>query len=103
MQDEWLRLGGRYTLAIVRADKGYDIIYMGGAQVKKTMWQAGMLKGHLTRTVFSGNYDATWIDATMEPIDEDVQASIENGIILTLSFPVYKSQVRFSKVLEMDE
>ncbi|MBO4804049.1 MAG: hypothetical protein J5503_05820 [Muribaculaceae bacterium] len=103
MQDEWLRLGGRYTLAIVRADKGYDIIYMGGAQVKKTMWQAGMLKGHLTKTVFSGNYDATWIDATMEPIDEDVQASIENGIILTLSFPVYKSQVRFSKVLEMDE
>lgn len=103
MQDEWLRLGGRYTLAIVRADDGYDIIYIDGAQVKKSMWQSGMLKGHMTKTVFSGNYDATWIDATMEPIDKDVQASVENGIILTLNFPVYKSQVRFSKVLEIDD
>lgn len=103
MQDEWLRMGGRYTLAIVRADDGYDIIYIDGAQVKKSMWQSGMLKGHMTKTVFSGNYDATWIDATMEPIDKDVQASVENGIILTLNFPVYKSQVRFSKVLEIDD
>lgn len=103
MSDEWLRLGGRYTLAIVRADDGYDLIYMDGAQVKKSLWHEGMLKGHMTKTIFSGNYDATWIDATMEPIDKDVQASIENGVILTLSFPVYKSQVRFAKVLNLDD
>lgn len=102
MQDDWLRLGGRYTLAVIRADDGYDIIYIDGAQVKKTMWQTGMLKGHMTKTIFSGNYDLTWIDATMEPIEKDAQASIENGVILTLSFPVYKSQVRFAKVLEAD-
>ena len=102
MQDDWLRLGGRYTLAVVRADDGYDLIYIDGAQVKKTMWQTGMLKGHMTKTIFSGNYDITWIDATMEPIEKDAQASIENGVILTLSFPVYKSQVRFAKVLEAD-
>jgi hypothetical protein len=103
MQDEWLRLGGRYTLAVVRADKGYDLIYVSGAQVKKSMWQPGMLKGHITKTIFSGNYDATWIDATMEPIDRDVQATIDNGVILTLNFPVYKSQVRFAKVLNIDD
>ena len=102
MHDDWLRLGGRYTLAVVRADDGYDLIYIDGAQVKKTMWQTGMLKGHMTKTIFSGNYDLTWIDATMEPIEKDAQASIENGVILTLSFPVYKSQVRFAKVLEAD-
>ena len=102
MQDDWLRLGGRYTLAVVRADDGYDLIYIDGAQVKKTMWQTGMLKGHMTKTIFSGNYDLTWIDATMEPIEKDAQASIENGVILTLSFPVYKSQVRFAKVLKAD-
>lgn len=102
MQDDWLRLGGRYTLAVIRADDGYDIIYIDGAQVKKTMWQTGMLKGHMTKTIFSGNYDLTWIDATMEPIEKDAQASIENGVILTLSFPVYKSQVRFAKVLDAD-
>lgn len=99
MQDDWLRLGGRYTLAVVRSDDGYDIIYLEGAQVKKSLWHEGMLKGHMTKTVFSGNYDATWIDATMEPIEKDVQATIENGVILTLYFPVYKSQVRFAKVL----
>ena len=102
MEDKWLRLGGRYTLAVVRADDGYDLIYMDGAQVKKSLWKSGMLKGHMTQTIFSGNYDATWIDATLEPIEKDVQATIENGVILTLNFPVFKSQVRFSKVLEID-
>lgn len=102
MTDEWLRLGGRYTLAVVRADDGYDLIYIDGAQVKKSMWHEGMLKGHMTKTIFSGNYDATWIDATMEPIEKDVQATIENGVILTLNFPVYKSQVRFAKVMNLD-
>lgn len=103
MQDQWLRLGGRYTLAVVRSDDGYDIIYIDGAQVKKSLWHEGMLKGHMTKTVFSGNYDATWIDATMEPIEKDVQATIENGVILTVSFPVFKSQVRFAKVLSSDD
>lgn len=103
MQDEWLRLGGRYTLVVVRADDGYDLIYMNGAQVKKSQWQPGMIKGHISKTQFTGNYDLNWIDATMEPIDKDAYATIENGVILTLYFPVYKSQVRFSKVLNIDD
>ena len=103
MKDEWLRLGGRYTLAVVRADDGYDLIYINGAQVKKSQWQTGMLKGHITKTMFTGNYDATWIDATQEPIDKDVQATIENGVILTMSFPVFGSQVRFAKVINIDD
>lgn len=102
MQDEWLRLGGRYTLAVVRADDGYDLIYIDGAQVKKSLWQPGMIKGHMSKTQFTGNYNLRWTDATMEPIDNDAYATIENGIILTLSFPVYKSQVRFAKVLKID-
>jgi hypothetical protein len=102
MQDEWLRLGGRYTLAVVRADDGYDLIYIDGAQVKKSQWQWGMLKGHITKTQFSGNYDLRWIDATMEPIEKDAYATVENGIILTLNFPVFKSQVRFAKVMNTD-
>lgn len=99
MQDEWLRLGGRYTLAVVGTDDGYDLIYIDGAQVKKSMWQTGMKKGHMKKTIFTGNYDLNWIDATMEPIDQDANASVENGVILTLYFPTYKSQVRFAKVM----
>ena len=103
LEEKWLRLGGRYTLAVVRADDGYDLIYIDGAQVKKSMWQPGMKKGHITKTLFTGNYDLTWIDATMEPIDEDAYATIENGIILTLKFPIFKSQMRLAKVIEMDD
>ena len=102
MEDKWLRLGGHYTLAVVRADDGYDIIYINGAQVKKSQWQPCMLKGHITKTQFTGNYDLKWIDATMEPIDDDCYATIENGVILTFNFPVYKSQVRFAKALIHD-
>ena len=102
MEDKWLRLGGRYTLAVVRADDGYDLIYIDGAQVKKSQWLPCMLKGHITRTQFTGNYDLCWIDATMEPISEDCYAAIENGVILTLNFPIYKSQVRFAKVISLD-
>lgn len=103
MEEKWLRLGGRYTLAVVRASDGYDILYIEGAQVKKSLWQPCMIKGHITKTIFSGNYDLRWIDATMEPIGEDAYATIENGVILTLNFPEYKSQVRFAKVLSTDE
>ena len=102
MEEKWLRIGGRYTLAVVRADDGYDLIYIDGAQVKKSLWNPGMFKGHMVKTVFSGNYDLTWIDSTMEPISEDAYATIENGVILTFNFPVFKSQVRFAKVIERD-
>ncbi len=97
MEEKWLRLGGRYTLAVVRADDGYDLLYIDGAQVKKSQWHPCMVKGHITKTQFSGNYDLRWIDATMEPIGEDAYATVENGVILTLNFPIYKSQVRFAK------
>ena len=102
MQDQWLRMGGRYTLAVVRSGDGYDLIYIDGAQVKKSLWKPCMLKGHIRKTIFSGNYDLMWIDATMEPISEDTYATIENGIILSLYFPVYKSQVRFAKVIDTE-
>ncbi len=103
MDDDWLRLGGRYTLAIVQSDYGYDIIYIDGAQVKKSLWQPGMLKGRITKTIFTGNYNLYWIDATMEPIDDEAYATVENGVILTLNFPTYKSQVRLSKILKIDD
>lgn len=102
MDDEWLRLGGRYSLATVRADYGYDIIYLDGARVNKSLWQPGMIKGHLTKTIFTGNYDLFWIDATMEPIDDEAYATLENGVILTFYFPTYKSQTRFAKVIDIE-
>ncbi len=105
LDDKTLRLGGRYTLALVRtaSDGGYDIIYVDGAQVNAPRWQCGMLKGHLSPTIFTGNYTATWTDATFRSITDDVQAQTDGDMILTIRFPVYNnSQLRLSKVLSPD-
>lgn len=99
MEEKWLRLGGRYTVAVVRAGNGYDLLYISGAQVNPSQWHPCMLKGHIAKTAFDGNYDLTWIDAMMEPIDEDTHATVENGVILTLNFPIYRSQVRLARDL----
>ena len=98
MNDKVLRLGGRYTLAIVATgDRCYDLIYVDGAEVLRSQWQPMMLKGRLTATQFSGTYEAMWIDATQRPIERDVQAVVDGGLILTLRFPVYGSQFRLAK------
>lgn len=99
MEDRWLRLGGRYTVAVVAANKGYDIIYVSGALVNAQHWSEGLLKGHISKTIFDGHYDLEWIDATFQPIVQDAYAAFENGVLMTLNFPVYKSSLRLSKVL----
>lgn len=99
IEDNWLRLGGRYTIALVENGHGYDVIYVDGAQVKKSQWHTGMKKGVMTETIFTDNFNGIWYDATMEPIEEDVFATFESGVILNFKFPVYNSQVRFSKVI----
>ena len=101
MEDTWLKLGGRYTIALVETANGYDLIYIDGAQVKKSQWLPGMKKGEMTKTIFTDNFTGKWIDSTFELIDEDVYAVFESGVILTFKFPVYKSQIRFSKVLDI--
>ena len=100
MEDQWLKLGGKYTIALVENVHGYDVIYIDGAQVKKSMWHLGMKKAEMTQTIFTDNFTGKWFDATSQPIDDDVFVTFESGVILNFKFPVYKSQVRFSKVLD---
>lgn len=101
LEDKWVRMGGTYTLALIaNENQGYDIIYIEGAKTNKTSWHPFMLKGTLSKTMFGGVYQATWIDSTFEPLTEDIQATIENGVILTIKYPVLKSQLRFSKMLD---
>ena len=99
MEDKWLRLGGRYTIAVVKNTDGYDLIYIDGAQVKRSNWKQGLLKGRLEKTIFTDYYNAKWIDATFRAFTQDVYATFESGVILNIKFPIYNSQVRFSKIL----
>ncbi len=100
MDDKWTKMGGRYMLAVVRNGDSYDIIYCDGAQVMKQDWKPFLIKGKMTPTMFSGVYNGMWIDSTFQPITEDVQITIENGVVMAVNFPVLKSQLRFSKVVE---
>lgn len=101
IEDKWMKLGGQYIIAIVANEhNGYDIIYLDGAQTNKTHWQPFMLKGNLSKTMFNGVFKAQWIDATFNALNQDVQAVIENGVILSIKFPIFKSQLRFSKVIK---
>ncbi len=100
MEDQWLKLGGKYTIALVENGQGYDVIYVDGAQVKKSMWHTGMKKAEMTATIFTDNYSGRWFDSTFQPITDDVFVTFESGVILNFKFPVYKSQIRFSKVLK---
>lgn len=95
------RLGGNYLIGIRKADNGkdFDIIYLGGAKVFSDKWQPGMLKGKLIPTLFEGHYDLVWYDGKMQRMDSDISASVEQGVILTLNFPLYRSKLRFSKVI----
>lgn len=96
----YARVGGRYLLAAVKNianPEVYDLIYISGAETFASRWKPFMLKGRLLPTVFIAHYDLHWYDSTFEPITTDVHASVTDNAILTLSFPLLKTVVRFSK------
>lgn len=93
-------LGGRYTLGVIANSSGsYDIIYLSGATVNPEDWKSGMKKGELTPTIFANHFDLKWMTSTMRHITLDCHADIEQDAILTLSFPLLKSKIRFARVM----
>ena len=97
IDDSKVKLGGRYIVALIATDDGYDILYIDGAQVLSDKWQTGYLKGQLKKTVFQDHYDLIWYDSSFKPFKVESSAVIENGSVMTLYFPLQKSQIRFYK------
>lgn len=56
-----------------------------------------MLRGRLHDTRFVNHYDLEWVDAAFDLMSRDVHADVEQGVMLTLSFLVYRSRMRFVK------
>ncbi len=99
----YARLGGEYTLAVVRrgdtAPPVYDIIYIDGAQTSAGSWSPMMLKGSLRPAIFDGHYDMEWIDSSFRRITHDINALLdENASLLTLRFPMLRTVIRFSRL-----
>lgn len=96
--DKAFLLGGKYTIAIIKNDLDkYDILYVGGAQKYQFLWTKWMKKGSLYTTSFHNHYDLIWHEARKTIISDETYAVFENNI-LSLFFPIQKSQVRFYKV-----
>lgn len=100
-----MRLGGTYTIAIVRNDsigrqspESFDIIYIEGAKVGNDTWQTGMKKGRLTATLFQNHYNLSWICADLTEIANECSATMNGDkSIISFNFPIYGSTVRFSR------
>lgn len=94
------QLGGTYSLATVRRPDGdYDIIFLAGANMRRSDWQPLRIKGRLRPTIFDSHFDLEWHTATGVTLREDTHATIEqDGAILRLNFPLSNSSIRFSRV-----
>lgn len=98
--DRRARLGGTYRIAIVRDGYDYNLFYISGATVNPGSWQPGMLKARLRATAFVNQFDATWYDSQLSPLDREVHARFDGSSLLTIDFPLLQSQLRFSKAFD---
>lgn len=92
-------VGGRYRLATVKSASlpaGYDIVYLGGSECPD--WEPLRIRGHLLPSIFIDSYGLEWLDDTGRLFagDQDAQIS-ESHSILILRWPLYRSQLRFSR------
>lgn len=92
-------LGQKYTIVIIKsADSTYQIISVDPKSAMSGTLVPKQVKGWLTPTHFSNNYNLVWYDANGHELDDDNNAQLsDDGAILTLRFPVYKSQLRFAR------
>ncbi|MDE6297744.1 MAG: hypothetical protein K2L89_07840, partial [Muribaculaceae bacterium] len=97
LDEDALRTGGEYTLAIIRNGKGYDCYYLNGSRVLPDKWKAGMRKATLLDSGFKNIFDVEWVSATGETISKGIKAQLE-GSILTIHFPHQDSNIRLRKL-----
>lgn len=95
--------GGRYTLATVKTDNGYDIVYLRGATNNSRQWPAMRIKGRLTPTIFKGNYDMVWHTSEGITLTDDTNAQVsDDHALLTLRFPLLDAEIRLRRVKNLN-
>ena len=97
MDENKMRLGGKYTIAVVKHESSYRILYVDGAITKPGLWKPYMIKGTMKETPFIDNYELEWIDSEKETIADEGYATL-SGNILSISLPINGTTVRFYKL-----
>lgn len=101
LEDNLLRMGGDYRLALVKNSRGYDIFYIDGARKSASRWLPGMTKGRLTATDFRNVFDVEWLDPSAAPLGGGIKAQFMAPDILVLQFPDHgASTLRLRKIKE---
>lgn len=93
--DSRARPGGFYTLVVLRAGDGYDVLYLDGAKVNAGGWHSLMLKGRLTAMPFERHFNLVWYDSMMEPLARESFCTLSAEGVLSFEFPLYRSRMRF--------
>ena len=97
LEDNYLRVGGDYRLAIKKSPEGYMMIYLSGAKVNSSIWEEGMIKGALISTPFEGVFDVRWFDSEGRAIPMEIKAQYDEGLIKML-FPTLNSELRLRRI-----
>ncbi|MCH5218275.1 MAG: LysE family translocator [Muribaculaceae bacterium] len=100
MEENLLRMGGDYRMAIVRETDGYDLVYLSGAKVNAERWQPGARKAHLSPSGVSGVWNVEWIDAMGATLSHELKAQSDLNGTLTIQFPYQNSQLRLQRLTE---
>jgi len=100
VRDNRVSLGGRYRIVTIADNSGgYEIIYLGGAEINPRIWQPGRVKGYLRPTNFQGDFDLVWFDSLGRRMQGEQSATLTgSGELLQLNFPLIGAQMRFRKV-----
>lgn len=88
---------GRYNIATVKTDEGYQIIYLSTDDNVPTRLAPLDIKGHLSESGFQGIFNLDWLDSQGWPADRCASAQFE-GNLLTLRFPTLDVILRFARV-----
>ena len=98
MEENKMRPGGRYRLALAERPGGYDIVYLSGALKNPEAWEEGLLKGRLEKTSFRNVFRVEWFDVEGNPVAGETVAQFETPDLLTISFPYQDSRLRLRRV-----
>ncbi len=98
LDDELLKTGGDYSMAIVRRGSGYDVLYLSGASVNADAWEPLMLKAELRDTPVRGVYDLVWYDAQGRAMTKGLKALRSDDDNISLHFPAQSSSLRLRRI-----
>ena len=98
LDESLLKPGGFYTLACIKKDDCYQMLYLDGSAINADEWQPGDIKAILKPTYFNGIYEVEWFDALKSPMNYDIKAQLGEGNTLNFQFPYQSSKFRLRKL-----